>query len=78
MDKLSLVDNGEQFDVTLLEATEPVCIVLFAVGAGGNPERHLPFLTALTQLGCNIVATHFERLASPRPTNEELLLRARR
>jgi predicted dienelactone hydrolase len=52
--------------------------VLFAVGAGGNPERHLPFLTALADSGCAIVAPHFERIATPVVTEDVLLGRARR
>jgi alpha-beta hydrolase superfamily lysophospholipase len=78
IDTVSLSDNGVSFDVTFLEAVKPSCIVLFSVGSGGNPERHLPLLEALAKHGCNVVAPHFERLASPKPTDEELLLRARR
>jgi pimeloyl-ACP methyl ester carboxylesterase len=65
------------FDVTLLEPQTPTSIVLFAVGAGGNPERHLPLLNGLARRGSCVVAPHFERLLSPRPTFEELHLRAR-
>jgi predicted dienelactone hydrolase len=78
MSKHSLTDQGVTFDVTLCEARKPACVVLFAVGSGGNPERHLPLLTSLAEQGCIVVAPHFERLASPKPTEEELLLRARR
>jgi pimeloyl-ACP methyl ester carboxylesterase len=53
-------------------------LVLFAVGGGGDPERHLPLLNALAELGCIIVAPHFERLSSPTVTCEELESRARR
>jgi pimeloyl-ACP methyl ester carboxylesterase len=53
-------------------------VVFFAVGAGGNPERHLPLLSALAESGCTVVAPHFERLVSPSPSEGELLLRARR
>lgn len=35
-------------------------------------------LAAFAERGCSVVAPHFERLASPIPTDEELLLRARR
>jgi pimeloyl-ACP methyl ester carboxylesterase len=75
---VSLNDNGATFDVTYLGASKPVCIMVFAAGSGGNPERHLPLLASLAEHGCSVVAPHFERLASPQPTEEELLGRARR
>lgn len=78
MEKLSLNDNGTQFDVTLLKSERPTCTALFSVGSGGNPERHLALMQRLVAAGCTLVAPHFERLASPRPTETELLLRARR
>lgn len=71
-------DGGETFDVTVLEAERPSRTVLFAVGAGGNPERHLPLLTSLAERGCTVVAPHFARIVSPAPSDDELLLRARR
>jgi pimeloyl-ACP methyl ester carboxylesterase len=74
----SLKDGAEAFDVTLLEAATPARVVLFAVGGGGNPERHLPLLSALAADGCRVVAPHFERFTSPRPTEAQLLTRARR
>ncbi|KAB8031873.1 alpha/beta hydrolase family protein [Fluviispira multicolorata] len=61
----------------LLETTKPSLIVLFSVGAGGNPESHLPLLTSLTEHGCIVVAPYFDRLVSPQPTSDALLLRAR-
>jgi pimeloyl-ACP methyl ester carboxylesterase len=51
------------------------CTVLFAVGAGGDPNRHLPLLNSLTQQGCLVIAPQFERLSSARPTSNELLIR---
>jgi pimeloyl-ACP methyl ester carboxylesterase len=78
MSKRVLRDGTGAFDVTVLEAAEPSRVVLFAVGGGGNPERHLPLLTSLAALGCAVVAPHFERLGAPTPTESELLLRARR
>ncbi len=78
MSKISLNDKGVPFDVTVFEAEKPNCAVLFAVGSGGNPERHITLLVSLAENGCTVVAPHFERLASPMPTQEELLLRARR
>jgi pimeloyl-ACP methyl ester carboxylesterase len=74
----SLSDAEGSFDVTMHRATSPSRVVLFAVGGGGDPRRHLPLLSALAERGCSVVAPHFARLASPFPTDSELLLRARR
>lgn len=74
---VSLMDDVP-FDVTRLDAAEPSRVVLFAVGAGGNPNRHLPLFRTLADGGCTVVAPHFERLISPIPTETHLLLRARR
>jgi pimeloyl-ACP methyl ester carboxylesterase len=76
--RLSLNDGDEAFAVTLLEPAAPSRAVLFSVGGGGDPERHLPLLSALAGRGCTVVAPHFARLASPIPTDVELELRARR
>jgi hypothetical protein len=78
MKRLSLQDETGTFDVTVGEVARSSRAVLFAVGAGGNPERHAPLLEALVESGCSVVAPHFERLVSPNPTDDELLLRARR
>src|SRR3954453_9822919 len=78
MARLTLTDQSEPFEVTLLEAAEPRRIALFSVGAGGNPERHLPLMTALAEHGVTIIAPHFARLTSPNPTDDDLLLRTRR
>jgi len=76
--RLSLNDGAESFDVTVFEAAHPSRVVLFAVGGGGNPDRHLPLLKYLSDRSCTVVAPHFERLVSPIPTEGELLLRGRR
>lgn len=73
-----LKDDEGTFDVTVLGGERPSHAVLFAVGAGGNPERHLPLLEALAERGCIVVAPHFERIVVPSPTEEELVRRARR
>lgn len=78
MSKLSLKDGSESFDVTVLEPAATSRIVLFAVGGGGNPERHLPLLTSLAGHGCTVIAPHYERLVSPMPTDHDLLLRSHR
>lgn len=76
--RCALNDEADAFDVTVLEAMKPSRLVLFSVGAGGNPERHLPLLTSLADHGCTVAAPHFARLVSPVPTQNDLLLRARR
>ncbi len=73
-----LDDGSESFDVSVRRGKESGPVVLFAVGAGGNPERHVTLLDALAESGCTVIAPHFSRLASPRPTESELTLRARR
>jgi pimeloyl-ACP methyl ester carboxylesterase len=78
MGNIMLRDGGVEFDATLLAATEPSSVILFAVGSGGNPERHLPLLDSLVKRGSTVIAPHFERLGSARPTAEELSLRSRR
>lgn len=64
MKKISIGDNGSPFDVLLLAANDPSGFVLFAVGSGGNPERHLPLLQSFVQRGYTVVAPHFERRSS--------------
>ncbi len=71
-------DGAESFGVTVIEAVNASCAVLFAVGGGGNPNRHLPLLMNLAKEGCYVVAPHFSRLVSPIPNESDLLLRARR
>ena len=78
MTKRTLQDGIASFDVTVLEAARPSRTLLFAVGGGGNPERHAPLLEALAARGCSVVAPHFERLSSPLLTGDLLLLRSRR
>ena len=74
----ALNDAAGSFDVTVLEATEPSRVVLFSVGGGGDPERHLPLLTSLADQGCTVAAPHFARMVSPVPTQDDLVLRVRR
>jgi alpha-beta hydrolase superfamily lysophospholipase len=74
----SLADGAESFAVTVLGPARPARVVLFGVGLGGNPERHLPLLESLAERGCAVVAPHFERLPSAIPTTADLRLRARR
>jgi pimeloyl-ACP methyl ester carboxylesterase len=74
----SVSDGSDSFDVTVLEPIRPERVVLFGVGFGGNPERHLPLLQALADRGCAVVAPHFDRPPSPIASEADLQLRARR
>lgn len=74
----ALQDSTESFQVSVFEGGESSPVVLFAVGAGGQPERHATLLGALAESGCTVIAPHFERLASPVPGEADLILRARR
>ncbi|WP_153306629.1 alpha/beta hydrolase [Desulfogranum japonicum] len=60
------------------EATRNSPVVLFAVGAGGQPERYATLMDTLIESGCMIIAPHFDKLVSPIPREDELTLRARR
>ena len=77
MTTLTLQDGGEHFEVTVLEASEPTRVVLFAVGRGGDPQRHLPLLRSLAATGITVVAPHFKMVA-PEPSEDDLMLRGRR
>lgn len=74
----TLQDKSASFQVSVRAATASSQAVIFAVGAGGNPERHVTLLDTLTEAGCTVIAPHFQRLSSLEPTEAELTLRARR
>lgn len=78
MELIELNDDGHAFEATLLRAAKPTRTVLFATGSGGNPNRHEQLLTSLFENQCTVIAPHFERLLSPVPSGEELILRARK
>ncbi|BEU94430.1 alpha/beta hydrolase [Acidovorax sp. DW039] len=71
-------DHGERFDVAVWQGPSTGPVVLFAVGAGGQPSRYATLLETLASSGCTVIAPCFERLATPEPTEQELSLRARR
>lgn len=50
-------------------------VVLFATGAGGDPERYRPLLEHLAADDCQVIAPHFERFAAREATTAELLAR---
>ncbi|MFI9552919.1 alpha/beta hydrolase family protein [Nonomuraea endophytica] len=52
-------------------------VVLFAAGAGGDPERHRPLLEHLADHGCQVIAPRFERFNGRDATATELLARPR-
>ena len=70
-------DDGT-FTVSVFPALESFRTVLFAVGAGGNPSRHIPLLNMLAEQGCTVVAPHFARLTSHIVSEPELAVRIRR
>lgn len=74
----TLRDGDESFLVSVHECEKNSPVVLFAVGAGGLPERHSTLIGELVRSGYTVIAPHFERLVSPYPKEEELALRARR
>jgi hypothetical protein len=73
-----LQDGNDSFKVSVHQAAKQSPVMLFAVGAGGQLERYSTLLAALTELGCTVIAPHFERLASPVLGEADLTLRARR
>lgn len=74
----TLQDESEPFQVSVREAREDSLVVLFAAGAGGDPERYATALDALLETRCKVVAPHFQRLLSSTLSETELTLRARR
>jgi pimeloyl-ACP methyl ester carboxylesterase len=74
----TLQDGAEPFSISVHEADNNSPVVLFAVGSGGQPERHSTLLEELIEFGYTAIAPHFERLVSPYPNQDELTLRARR
>jgi len=78
MNEETINDGDDLFSVSLYESEISSRFLLFAVGAGGHPSRYDSFLSGLANLGYFVVAPHFEMLRSPRPSEEQLTLRARR
>jgi pimeloyl-ACP methyl ester carboxylesterase len=76
MNRETFKSQNTTFDAILLKAAKPTRNILFATGGGGSPERHLPLLNSLVEHNCTVMAPYFERMASPKPTADELLHRA--
>jgi pimeloyl-ACP methyl ester carboxylesterase len=72
-----LSDGPGSLKVSVFEVERPRCAALFAVGRGGNPERHLPLLRRLAEHGCMVIAPHFDIMPSSVPSEEDLQSRAR-
>jgi pimeloyl-ACP methyl ester carboxylesterase len=72
--------NTEQgaFDVMRIDPDRPRCVVVFAVGRGGSPERHLPLLQTLAARGCAVIAPKFDLLTTIAAHKAELDLRIQR
>jgi pimeloyl-ACP methyl ester carboxylesterase len=62
-------------EVLTLGAENAERVVLFAAGAGGDPERHRPLLDQLAAQGFRVIAPHFERLIAREASTAELLAR---
>ncbi|CAO5163347.1 Pimeloyl-ACP methyl ester carboxylesterase [Frankia sp. AiPs1] len=63
-------------DALTLGAPDSRRVVLFAAGAGGDPQRHRPLLKYLAAHGCQVIAPYFERFPAEM-TAEDLLARPR-
>ena len=73
-----LDDQGMSFGVLVLEPIKPRLSVLFGVGYGGHPVIKIKMLQTLADRGCTVVAPRFDRLTSPVPSADALVIRARR
>jgi hypothetical protein len=76
--QIVLKDDAEEFTVSIFQVPDASRTVLFVVGSGGNPCRHMPLLNMLAEQGCTVVAPHFERLTSRLVSAPALALRIRR
>jgi pimeloyl-ACP methyl ester carboxylesterase len=58
-----------------LGPTDHERVVLFAAGAGGDPERYRPLLDHLAAHDCQVIAPFFERFIAREATTAQLLAR---
>lgn len=75
MNRINIQAKNNSFDALILKACNPIKCIIFAVGSGGNPERHLPLLISLYEKNYTVIAPFFERITSSVPSAEELLIR---
>ncbi|MCK7554064.1 hypothetical protein MKQ70_03185 [Chitinophaga sedimenti] len=78
MTTISLTHDSSSFNALYFNAEGASRAILFAVGSGGNPERHLPLLQHLHERGMTVIAPYFERLVTSGPDAGMLLDRAAR
>lgn len=76
--KNTLSDDAGTFEVMVSRSGDSDKVALFAVGAGGLPERYVSLLNALVNSGFTVIAPHVERLTSAYPSEAEITLRASR
>ncbi|MBC3879076.1 hypothetical protein H8K38_14780 [Undibacterium sp. FT79W] len=76
--QIVLKDDTGEFTVSIFQPPGASRTVLFAVGGGGNPCRHMPLLNMLAEQGCTVIAPHFERMTSRLVSATELAMRIRR
>jgi pimeloyl-ACP methyl ester carboxylesterase len=62
-------------DALTLGSPDARRVVLFAAGAGGDPERHRPLLKYLAAGGAQVVAPYYERIVPAEATAAQLLAR---
>ncbi len=62
-------------DALTLGAAKARRVVLFAAGAGGDPERHRPLLKYLAAHGAQVIAPYFEQIIPAETTTAQLLAR---
>ena len=75
---VTIKDGADSFTVSIHQSIPGSPVVLFAVGAGGVPERHATLLNTCIDGGYTVIAPHFERLVSRFPEAGDLTVRARR
>lgn len=71
----TLADATGTFDVCVWTPDVVSRVIVFGVGAGGDPGRHAPLLEALARQQCLVAAPAFERMTSPQPSLAALVER---
>ncbi|WP_316863431.1 hypothetical protein [uncultured Cohaesibacter sp.] len=68
-------DMGTPFEATCLQVDNPRGLILFAVGRGGQPKRHMALLSRFFDAGYSVIAPHFDLLAPGLVSKADLALR---